>query len=320
MSTTRARGLAVLGTLLVGGCTGALTDPGADGSTDGSRDAARAIDAAEDFDATRDAASADVGTDAAVTDPCETALFCEPFEGYTETTLTDGQRFGPWRAALRTPGGAMDLDGTHTVSGDAALHMRIEAGTTAGGRLFTEGALPILAGNPTHIYGRMMMYIEPNGTSVHWTFFGASGDAEASSPVAGRRATYLISSLPRSGVNTYSFVDGLEASDPDPFHDCWFQSMEPMPSSRWTCIAFEMDGVGRHLRLTTDGAADPIMSLDDHGQGCVGDVVPGDSPWYGPEIDQLYVGAWSFHDMDAPLEVWIDDLIVDTSPVPCPAP
>jgi hypothetical protein len=239
---------------------------------------------------------------------------------YDETTLVDGQHFGPWRAALETAGGAMDLDGTHTISGARALHVRIETGATAGGRLFTDAPLPLLEGTPTHVYGRMMMFLEPNGSSVHWTFFGASGDAEPSSPATGRRATYLISSLPRADVNTYSFVDGLEATSSDPFHDCWFQGMEAMPTARWTCVAFEMDGVARRLRLSTDGASVPTLALDDHGQGCVGDVVPDDSPWYGPAIDELYVGAWSFHPMTAPLEVWIDDLVVDTVPVECPAP
>ena len=93
-----------------------------------------------------------------------------------------------------------------------------------------------------------------------------------------------------------------------------------MPESRWTCVAFEMDSVARRLRLTTDGAAAPAVAVDDHGQGCVGDVVPDDSPWYGPAIDELYVGAWSFHPMTGPLEVWIDDLVVDVDPVSCPAP
>ena len=46
--------------------------------------------------------------------------------------------------------------------------------------------------------------------------------------------------------------------------------------------------------------------------------LPADSLWYGPLIDQLFVGAWSFHPMKAPLELWIDDLVVDTAPVACP--
>ncbi len=321
MSTTRGRGC-VLSALLFSACTGTLEGVADTGTrVDAARDAAPSDAPASPTDASIDDVGApDAQTDAGPVDPCGDALLCEPFEGYDVTTLDDGQRFGPWRASLRSPGATMDLDGAHTVSGARALHMRIDAGANAGGRIFANGALPIFEGHPTHIYGRLMMFIEPNGTSVHWTLFGASGDAEPSSPVVGRRATYMISSLPRAGVNTYSFVDGLEASATDPFHDCWFQGMEPMPTSRWTCIAFEMDGAARHMRLATDGAPDPTLALDDHGQGCVGDVVPGDSPWYGPAIDQLYVGAYSFHPMDAPLEVWIDDLVVDTSPVACPAP
>jgi hypothetical protein len=254
-------------------------------------------------------------------DPCAGAAFCETFEDYAGVTdLADEQELGPWRAALKTPGASMGLDDTHVVSGARALHVRIDDTVEAGGRLFARGDLPIFDGNPTHVYGRMMMYIDPNGRSVHWTFFGASGDAEASSPEAGRRATYLMSSLPRNDVNTYSFVYGLAPEGSDPFHDCWFQSEEAMPTAGWRCVAFEMDSVSRKLRMTMDGAADPAVSVDDHGQGCVGDVVPDDSGWYGPAIDEIYLGAWSFHPMVGPLDVWIDDLVLDTEPVACPAP
>ena len=68
--------------------------------------------------------------------------------------------------------------------------------------------------------------------------------------------------------------------------------------------------------MSRDGAS-PFLVVDETGQGCVGDVA-NDSPWYGPVIDQLYVGTWSFHPMTGPLEVWIDDVVVDTEPVACP--
>jgi hypothetical protein len=68
-----------------------------------------------------------------------------------------------------------------------------------------------------------------------------------------------------------------------------------------------------------DGAVDPILSIDDHGNGCVAPTSVTD-PWYGPAVDQLFVGAWSFHQMNAQLDVWIDDLVVDDKPVACPAP
>lgn len=260
---------------------------------------------------------ADAGTDAGPLDPCDTALFCEKFDGYAGiTTITDKQKLGPWHAALKQ-GASMYLDGMHTMSGSNALHVHIDDAVTAGGRLFADGDQPIFAGNPTHVYGRMMMYIEdPNGTSVHWTFFGVNGDAEPSSPVVGRNAAYIMSSLPKNGVNTYSFVYGLQGSGSDGFHDCSSQSKTSMPSA-WACISFEMDSVARKLRMYKDGAVDPILSVDDHGNGCVAPTSV-DSPWYGPAMSQLFVGAWSFHQMNAPLDVWIDDLVVDTKPVTCP--
>jgi hypothetical protein len=252
-------------------------------------------------------------------DPCDTALFCEKFDDYAGVTdIVDDQEFGPWRASLNADGAVMNLDGTNTTSGSSALHIHIDGAVEAGGRLFANGDHPLFEGAPLELYGRMMMYSDPNGPSVHWTFFGASGDADPGSPAAGRRATYLMSSLPREGVNTYSFVYGLAPEGDDPFHDCWFQSETPMPTAEWKCVEFSMNSVTRELRMNLDGASDPIASVDNTGQGCVGNVVPDDSSWFGPAVEEIYVGAWSFHPMEAPLDVWIDDLVVDTSPVPCP--
>jgi hypothetical protein len=259
--------------------------------------------------------------DAGPADPCATALFCEKFDDYAGVmAIADKQKFGPWHAALQT-GATMDLDGTNKVSGTSALHVHIDNAATAGGRLFADGAQPIFASKPTHVYGRMMMYINPNGTSIHWTFFGVNGDAEPTSPAVGRNAQYIMSSLPKNNVNTYSFVYGLAAvggDGGDGYHDCSSQSSTSMPSA-WACISFEMDSVARTLRMYKDGAAAPILSVDDHGNACVAPTSVS-SPWYGPSITQLFVGAWSFHPMNAPLDVWIDDLVVDTKPVTCPPP
>ncbi len=246
---------------------------------------------------------------------CAGALFCENFDNYaTVTTIADRQRFGPWQATLRT-GATMVLDGTHTVSGSKALHVHVDSTVTSGGRLFA-GSGPIFTAKATHLYGRMMMYINPNGTSVHWTFFGVNGPAEPGSPVSGIRAQYIMSSLPARGVNTYSFVYGLSA--PGGYQDCSSRSTTAMPTG-WACVSFEMDSVARKLRMYKDGAASPILSVDNQGRACV-PPTPATSPWYGPVVSQLFVGAWSFHPMNAPLDVWIDDLVVDTKPVPCTAP
>jgi len=260
-------------------------------------------------------AGADSGAAATPFD-CTNALFCESFDNYPAVTaIADKQKFGPWHAALQK-GATMELDGKHKRSGGNALHVHLDNAVTSGGRLFADGNQRIFNGKPTHLFGRMMMYIDPNGTSVHWTFFGATGTAEPNSPVVGKYSSYIMSSLPKKGVNTYSFVYGLSA--PEGYHDCSSQSDTAMPST-WACVAFEMDSVTRKLRMYKDSATAPILSVDDHGKGCVAPTMV-TSPWYGPAVDELFVGAWSFHAMNAPLDVWIDDVVVDTKPVPCTAP
>ena len=294
--------------------TGAASDSGP-GVVDSG--ASGGLDGGPSHDASADAGGSDAAVDAGAPDPCGTALFCEKFDAYPGvTTIANAQKFGPWNASLET-GAVMNLDGAHKTSGASALHVHIDNAATAGGRLYARGAQPIFQGAPTHLYGRMMMYIDPNGTSVHWTFFGADGNtAPGADAGAGRGASYIMSSLPKNNVNTYSFVYGLAATPADGYHDCSSQSTTPMPSA-WACVAFEMDSTARKLRMYKDGAAAPILSVDDHGNNCVAPT-PVDSPWFGPEITDLFVGAWSFHAMNAPLDVWIDDLVVDTLPVACP--
>ena len=297
-------------------CGGDPAAAGVNGTDGGSSDASSDGPGPAPDGGSVDGGTSDAPSEASPPDPCGSALFCEKIDGYTGVTaIADKQKFGPWRAALQT-GATMSLDATHKVSGSSALHVHIDNAVTSGGRLFAEGAQPIFATKPTHVYGRMMMYIDPNGTSIHWTFFGANGAADPNSPATGRNASYILSSLPKNGVNTYSFVYGLSAAGADGYHDCSSQSATPMPSA-WACVSFELDSVARKLRMYKDGAATAILSVDDHGNGCVPPTAV-TSPWYGPTITQLFVGAWSFHAMNAPLDVWIDDVVVDTKPVACP--
>jgi hypothetical protein len=313
-------GMAAGAASLTAGASGSATGGagGLAGGTAGAAGAPNGGGGAAGSSAGADGFAGTGGTGGASKDVCGDAPFCEKFDTYADvTSIADKQKFGPWHAALNT-GASMNLDGAHKMSGSSALHVHIDNAVTAGGRLFADGAQPLFANKPTHLYGRMQMYIDPNGTSVHWTFFGVNGMAEPGSPAVGRNASYILSSLPKQGVNTYSFVYGLSAMGADGYHDCSQQSATAMPSS-WACISFELDSVARKLRMYKDGAATPILSIDDHGKGCVPPTNVAD-PWYGPAVTQLFIGAWSFHAMNAPLDVWLDDLVVDTKPLACPAP
>jgi hypothetical protein len=288
-------------------------DPRTDAVAEVAEDTSTLADTAE---VSSDAPPISADADAEPPDPCGSALFCETFDSYPSvSTVGASQKFGPWQAELKT-GASMKLDGLHKRSGANALHVHIDKGTTAGGRLRTTGGQPIFASKPTHLYGRMMMYIDPNGTSIHWTFFGVSGKVPTG-PAAGQNAAYILSSLPSKSVNTYSFVYGLSA--PDGYHDCSSQSKTSMPTATWACVSFEIDSDARKLRMHKDGATTPILSVDDHGTGCVAPTSV-TSPWYGPAVESLFAGAFSFHAMNDPLDVWIDDLVIDTKPVSCPAP
>jgi hypothetical protein len=78
------------------------------------------------------------------------------------------------------------------------------------------------------------------------------------------------------------------------------------------------DGLERTQAAHVQGrrpSADPVRPRSR--PDCVA-LTPTTDPWYGPAVVDLFVGAWSFHPMNAPLDVWIDDLVVDTSPVACP--
>lgn len=249
-------------------------------------------------------------------DFCGGALFCEDFEDYDAVELENGEQIGPWAVVLNGDNRGMDIDSSRATSGAKALHVFLEAGTDdAGGRLRASGDLPVLAGNPTHLYGRMMMYLEPVATSVHWSFFRLVGEAEPGSPVAPRSARYLLSSLSDSGY--YSFVYGLEASGGNPFVDCSQRQDATLLEGTWTCVSFELDSVNRQLRMWLDGAADPAVEVDNTGQQCVGDV-PNDTPWYGPAAEEFFLGAQTFHPMSGRLDVWFDDVVLDVNPLPCP--
>lgn len=58
-------------------------------------------------------APAEAAADTAPKDFCGSALFCENFDSYSAvSTITGGQKFGPWSAELKT-GATMKLDGVH---------------------------------------------------------------------------------------------------------------------------------------------------------------------------------------------------------------
>lgn len=278
-------------------------------------DAGATIDAGVIADAGRPDAGMTIDSgipDAGSTDPCGGAKLCERFDGYSTTTLSNNSTLGTWRVSAPGPGITATLDANRSRSGKAfKIHM--DQGSSSGAQLRTTSG-PLFSTGRQQLYGRMWLYLGADGSSVHWTLFGASGTVPPGSASAGHRATYLFSAFQNGAGQKNVFGDVYY--DDQTHQDCWNSSSQLIPTNRWACVAFFIDGPAMRYRFSLDGAPVPSMNVDTTGQGCV--AHPAMSPWTGPVFSEFYVGAMSFHAMTGPMDLWIDDVAVDTVPLSCP--
>jgi hypothetical protein len=257
-----------------------------------------------------DDAAIDASIDAPRGTVCAGQPLCETFEALPAGNLAHNATIGGFRADVQT-GGTLAIDTTRAYSGTHALKAHITGGGSGGGRLWARnGAL--FAPTRRHLFGRFMMWSEREANSVHWTLFGASGVVPAG-PSAGHTATYLFSAAEDKKFMAVFYDNQTQ-------QDCWHHSQQLVPvaapTDHWTCVAFEADADAIRYRMSLDGTPVTSFSVDTTGDGCLN--APATTPWYGPSFDQFYLGAMSFHPMSGPLDVWFDDLVIDTTPVMCP--
>lgn len=294
---------------------GTSSEPDAEVADAGVVDAG--FDAGSLVDAGTDAGTVvDAGTDAGVptdagNDPCGGAKLCERWDGYSATTLSNSSNLGSWRVNAPGPGITASLDTARSRSGKA-LKVHMDQGSASGAQLRISSG-PLFAMTRSQLYGRLWLYMGADGSSTHWTIFGAAGTIPGGVPTSGNRATYLFSAF-QDGSQKNIFGDVYYNDQTR--QDCWNASSQRIPTNRWACVSFFIDGQAMRYRFSLDGAAVPSMNVDMTGQGCV--AHPANSPWYGPAFSEFYVGAMSFHPMTAPMDLWIDDVAVDTVPLSCP--
>jgi hypothetical protein len=309
------------------GTIGTLTPSGTDSGFDGGRDSGVVDSGTKDSgtadsgvpdsgiadSGTLDSGVPDAGIDAGMDSgfSCGTALLCETFDEYDAGALTNGATLGPWKVNIQDSSASADVSTMRSTSGAQAFHVHIDQNASSGAQLKTRASIPLFASTRTQLYGRFMMYLGPDGTSIHWTMWGASGTVPQGTTSAGATATYLFSAFNLNNVNEFSEVYGNSITG----QDCYHGSNVLMPVNDWACVSFSVDSAAIQYRMSVDGGVIPSMSLDTMGDGCVNQA---NQSWWGPLFDQFYIGALSFHPMTGPLDLWIDDLIVDTQPVGCP--
>jgi hypothetical protein len=243
---------------------------------------------------------------------CSGQNLCDTFESYAVGALKNGTSLGPWRTAVDAMNGAASIDTSKAYTGSHSLKVHVNAGSAGGSQLRTQSNLVFAPSSPK-LYGKFRMYLEPGaGTSNHWTLFGGAGTVQPGVPIAGNHVTYLFSAFKdNSGKNQFGNVFYNDQTR----QDCWHHSTQEIPSGRWACVGFSVDGPKIEYRVALDGQPVPSLSVNTTGDGCLNAAA--NAPWYGPSFDEFYVGALSFHPMSAALDLWIDDVVLDTSPVAC---
>jgi hypothetical protein len=93
------------------------------------------------------------------------------------------------------------------------------------------------------------------------------------------------------------------------------------PTNKWTCVAFQFDGTQNEMRYWQDGVEIPELHVVGNAKTDMTCTVKGvDGRWLGPDaFKNINVGWESYqHDVAGAHDAWIDDVILDDQPIPCP--
>jgi hypothetical protein len=264
-----------------------------------------AFDQASAPDASDAAAPPDAGVDAPPADPCAGRIVCDDFEKWTA-----GQAPGaPWKTQLAK--GTAVVDETKSFSGKRSIKVSVDA-TTANDTyrsayVAVTGAPLIPLANDT-VYGRFMITTDriPQ-SSVHWTIASGAGK------YSGTDAVYNYGGMGNLMANYY------RATSPNPT-DCWQTKAQNFPTQKWTCVSFLLDGKNSEMRFWLDGVEVPelhVVGMSKTDQTCT--VKGVDGRWLAPTFSSVRVGWESYqHDPAGAHTAWIDDVVLDDQPIPCP--
>ncbi|WP_339073906.1 hypothetical protein [Teredinibacter turnerae] len=254
-------------------------------------------------------------TAAASTCPLEN-MFCESFE----TSSITGSYDGSSEAKIST---VRAYDGKH------ALHV-----VGAGGgynRQFFKVPLSETPFAKRH-FGRAMVWLsDRNAADADFTLLQLAGPATTQSgapegfevALRGRvdgRYDHLF-----SNYDTYPVTDNSAGKKWST--DCWqhpaFSDTKPpastyrVPKNQWFCLAWFVDVERDSLAFWLDGKPLEEITVNGKGQGCVAHSQA--DKWLAPsELTYLGIGIEQYQKTAKRRELFIDDIALSQSPVPCP--
>ncbi|WP_437642648.1 hypothetical protein [Sorangium sp. So ce854] len=251
------------------------------------------------------------------------ALICDDFEAY-EGQGAPGDK---WKVYTAMTGSAVTVDTTRAFSGTKSV--KVTTPESSGDNNYKAAMIQFqdAAALPTEgnvVRGRMMFFLESApDTDVHWTIIDGAGvvpgsDFEGMEYSAVYRYGGQHPSAAGSQLMANYDTPGYW-SDPRtaPQTDCWHHAEgKVVPVGEWTCVEFSFDGPNNEMRFWLNGEEISELKMSGTGQGCANNVEGFE--WTAPEFTSIGFG-WESYQSDLPRTMWIDDVVIGTGPIGCPA-
>jgi hypothetical protein len=253
---------------------------------------------------------------------CQTALFCDDFESFAAGSPPSGE----WTAS--EVNGSVSVDATRPFRGAQSVKATTLATAVSGSTykvaLIGLTRAPVVPVPGEAFYGRMMFYLESAPTTdVHWTFIDATGtvpgqDYSATYRYGGQLPIMEGATAGSQLMANYDTTDFYGTPPRGPNTDCYQHADgELVPVGRWSCAQWFFDGPNAQMRFWLDGQEVTDLHVDQIGEGCVGADATPDYRWAAPSFSRLDVG-WESYQTDDERTIWIDDVVIGSSPVSCP--
>jgi hypothetical protein len=239
--------------------------------------------------------------DGMATGSCTGAIACDDFEGNAA-----GAAPAMWTVDIRPAGtGTLQVDSTRAFSGTKSVHITLVANRDHINSFITR---PLSALPNNTFYGRMMMWVMATPTrDVHWDNIRAQGFF----PGTMTDGQYNYGGGPVPGVGN------LFANYWTPSADCWKNSQTRLPLAKWNCVEWLYDGTKNEMHYWLNGEEIVELAVPQKGDGCIQGA--GANNWRAPPFTKLSLGWYNAQPSPIPIDMWMDDVGVDTKRIGCPA-
>lgn len=204
------------------------------------------------------------------------------------------------------------VDATKPHAGQKALHITSSGQTPQGAIAKADAPLFPIAGNV--YYGRLMLWLTQAPTGgVHWNNVQSAGFMPSST----QWSKYGWGGM--FGKILAGYTIRTTPTDSQALIDCSKPSQMALPEKQWTCFEWQFDGAGNQMHLWLNGNLVSDADVITTGTQCVTPQPP-NNVWQAPAFANVTIGWLQYQQSGTAIDVWMDDLVIGTQRVGCPAP